>query len=139
MFARPGTAYVYAIHARWCFNVVTEPEGTPSAILIRAIEPLDGVDVMQIRRGTERLLDLARGPARLCEALAIDKSLNGDDLTRRRELWVEEDSSLRTRSASEGRFAIRTSPRIGISSAKDLLLRYFVADSRFVSGRRRIG
>jgi DNA-3-methyladenine glycosylase len=160
MFANPGTAYVYAIHARWCFNVVAEPEGTPSAILVRALEPLEGIDVMQLRRGTERTLDLARGPARLCEAMAIDKSLNGHDLTRRRELWIEDappptrsvSEETLTRSVSEGEslarrasegksspLVIRTSPRIGISSATELLLRYFVADSPFVSGRKRIG
>jgi DNA-3-methyladenine glycosylase len=142
MFAPPGKAYVYSIHARWCFNVVTEPEGTPSAILVRAIEPLEGIDLMQLRRGTERLLDLARGPARLCEAMVIDKSLNGHDLTRRRDLWIEEGRAVPSRhvSTDESQLrVIRSSPRIGISSAQDLLLRHYVAGSPFVSGRRHIG
>jgi DNA-3-methyladenine glycosylase len=63
MFGPPGHAYVYMIHSRWCLNAVTEPAGTPSAILIRAVEPLDGVNLMQQRRRTEIIRDLARGPA----------------------------------------------------------------------------
>src|SRR6185312_8955522 len=72
MFGPPGHAYVYMIHSRWCLNAVTEPEGMPSAVLIRAIEPLEGLELMHQRRRTEIVRDLARGPARLCEALAID-------------------------------------------------------------------
>jgi DNA-3-methyladenine glycosylase len=81
MFGPPGHAYVYMIHSRWCLNAVTEPAGVPSAILIRAIEPLLGLELMRQRRQVEAVRDLARGPARLCEALAIDKTYNGWDLT----------------------------------------------------------
>jgi DNA-3-methyladenine glycosylase len=130
MFGPPGRAYVYMIHSRWCLNAVTEPEGVPSAILIRAIEPLIGIDLMQQRRRTEVLRDLARGPARLCEALAIDRTYDGWDLTAGRELWISNDET-----ESGGPLRIATSGRIGISSAQRRLLRFFVADNPFVSGR----
>src|SRR5205823_2621431 len=91
MFGPPGRAYVYMIHSRWCLNAVTEPEGVPSAILVRAIEPLAGLDLMHQRRRTDIVRDLTRGPARLCEALAIDRTYDGWDLTSGRELWISAD------------------------------------------------
>jgi DNA-3-methyladenine glycosylase len=130
MFGPPGHAYVYMIHARWCFNAVTEPEGTPSAILIRAIEPLEGIELMQERRGTEVLRDLARGPARLCEALAIDRSSNHWDLTLGRELWIAEDPAIHGAPLKTIRSA-----RIGVTSAHRRLLRFYLANNLFVSGR----
>jgi DNA-3-methyladenine glycosylase len=115
MFGPPGKAYVYAIHSRWCLNAVTEPEGIACAVLIRAVEPLE----------------LTRGPARLCEAYAIDRQFDGWDLTRGDTLWIAAGS--RTRPASG---EIATSPRIGVTSAHDLLLRFYLVGNRFVSGRR---
>lgn len=128
MFAAPGTSYVYAIHSRWCFNVVTQPEGTPSAVLIRAIEPVRGLALMQRRRGVDKPLDVARGPARLCAALAIDKALDGHDLTLGRKLWIESADD-----AAPPPEQIVATPRIGISTAQDLLLRFVVADSPYIS------
>lgn len=131
MFGPPGHAYVYMIHARWCLNAVTQGEGIASAILIRALEPLDGIVDMQTRRGTDKLFDLCRGPARLCQALGITRDQDGLDLTLGRELWIGGDPEF----VLTPRQIIR-SPRIGVSSAQSRLLRYSVADSRFVSGRR---
>jgi DNA-3-methyladenine glycosylase len=132
MFGPPGHAYVYMIHSRWCLNAVTEPESVPSAILIRALEPLDGLESMHERRRTEVVRDLARGPARLCEALAIDRAYNSWDLTTGRELWIADDPHLNGTP-----LRILRSGRIGISSAQRRLLRFYVADNRFVSGRVR--
>jgi DNA-3-methyladenine glycosylase len=132
MFGPAGHAYVYMIHSRWCLNAVTEPEGVPSAILIRAMEPLDGIELMHERRGTDIVRDLARGPARLCEALAIDRTYNGWDLTAGRELWIADDPD-----ACRKPFRIARSCRIGISSAQRRLLRFFLAENRFVSGPAR--
>ncbi len=135
MFGRPGTAYVYAIHSRWCFNVVTEPEGRASAVLVRAIEPLAGLPLMQARRAARQAgrddaalpaRDLARGPARLCEALAIDRRLDGWDLTRGTRLWISADDGPRPA-------AIATSARIGVTSGGELPLRFYWAGSPFVS------
>jgi DNA-3-methyladenine glycosylase len=133
MFGPPGHAYVYMIHSRWCLNAVTEPAGVPSAILIRAIEPLEGLELMHQRRRTDIVRDLARGPARLCEALAIDRTYNDWDLTAGRELWIAGDPD-----PSAGSPCVARSGRIGISSAQRRLLRFFDSDSRFVSGARKL-
>lgn len=131
MFGPAGHAYVYMIHARWCLNAVTEGVGCPSAVLIRAIEPLEGIQLMQSRRGLETIRDLARGPARLCEALAVTKALDGHDLTLGQGLWLAADPS-----ANGSIPRIHRSRRIGVTSAHRRLLRFFVADSPFVSGGR---
>jgi DNA-3-methyladenine glycosylase len=128
MFGPPGRAYVYAIHSRYCLNAVTEPEGVPSAVLIRAVEPLEGMRAMHRRRGAVRPRDLARGPARLCEAFAIDRALDGWDLTRGQRLWIA------PREAAG--ISVAVSPRVGVTSAHGLLLRYSLAESPFVSGPR---
>jgi DNA-3-methyladenine glycosylase len=132
MFGPPGHAYVYTIHTRWLLNAVTEPMGTPSAILIRAIEPLWGTDLMEQRRGTEILRDLARGPGRLAQALAIDRTYDGWDLTTGKELWIAEDPTI-----SRDHRILR-SGRIGITAAKHRLLRFFVAGNPYVSGKRHV-
>lgn len=138
MFGPPGHAYVYAIHSRWCLNVVTGSEGVASAVLVRAIEPLEGIDLMQQRRSVRRraeeracvVRDLARGPARLCEALGIDRALDGWDLTRGRLLWI-------ARGPDAGPAPrIVASARIGISAARELQWRFFLADTPFVSKAR---
>ena len=132
MFGPPGHAYVYSIHARYCFNVVTEPAGVPSAVLIRAVEPFEGVDIMTQRRAGRSARDLARGPARLCEALAIDRTLDGWDLTRGEQLWIAADTRP---PASLG--GIVSAPRVGVTSAQRRLLRFYLADSTFVSRKPR--
>lgn len=131
MFGPPGMAYVYAIHAKWCFNVVTEPEGIASAVLIRAVEPKLGQSLMLQRRGCVREIDLTRGPSRLCQAFGIDKRLNGWDLTCGTTLWLAPGDS---KPLDEDEYC--QSPRIGVTSAQDLLLRYFVRNSKLVSRRR---
>lgn len=133
MFGPPGIAYVYAIHSRHCVNAVTDQHEVPSAVLIRAIEPLEGLDVMRRRRGRDRPLELARGPGRLCEALDIDRALDGTSLTEAGgPLWIAEDPH--AKSVAD---RIEVSTRIGVTSAHHLPLRFFIADNRFVSGPRR--
>ena len=129
MFGPPGHAYVYAIHSRWCLNTVTEPAGVASAVLIRAVEPLQGTKLMTSRRGMEKERDLCRGPARLCEAFAIDRALDGHDLTLGKTLWIS------AADATVVSDRIETAPRIGVTSAHALPLRFYVADSPFVSRR----
>lgn len=135
MFGAPGTAYVYMIHAKWCFNVVTEPEGVACAVLVRAIEPLSGVARMRRRRGPVAELDLTRGPARLCQALDIDRRWDGWDLTRGESLWVTEKQGVGEAVADS---EIGASPRIGISSAQELPLRFYLRNARHVSGPRKL-
>lgn len=133
MFGPPGHAYVYPIHSRYCFNVVTEPERVPSAVLIRAVEPVSGVELMQARRRQDRLRELASGPAKLCEALEIDRSLDGWDLTQGRQLWIADTGEPGLEAASVG-----CSARIGVTSAENLPLRFFVRHHDLVSGPRRL-
>ena len=125
MFGPPGHSYVYTIHARQCFNVVTQPEGRGSAVLIRAVAPISGVALMSERRRTEAVRDLCRGPARLCEAFEIGRVFDGWDLTIGKRLWI---------TASTDRPLVKTSVRIGVTSAWDLQLRFFEPDNAFVSG-----
>lgn len=133
MFGPPGFAYVYSIHSRYCLNAVTEARGIASAVLIRALEPLDGTGHMQKRRGTDKLLDLCRGPARLCEAFAVDRRLDGWDLTRRKRLWIQCDSG-----TSSQELHITSSVRVGVTSAQEAPLRFFIDGSPFVSGLKRL-
>jgi len=131
MFGPPGHAYVYTIHAKFCFNVVTQPEGEPSAVLVRAVEPLDGIELMKHRRSRDKLLDLTRGPARMCEAMALDTTHDAIDLTNDDRLWITDDETYQIKRSQIG-----SSPRIGISSAQRLKLRYFLRENEFVSGPR---
>jgi len=131
MFGAPGCAYVYTIHTRFCLNAVAEAKERGAAVLLRAIEPLDGVPLMQQRRRQSALNQLTTGPGKLCEALAIDRSLDGWDLTQGENLWIERPSKLLP-------FDIASSSRIGISSAQDLKLRFFIRGNRFVSGPKHL-
>ncbi len=131
MFKSAGTLYVYPIHARFCLNVVTEPEGRGAAVLIRALEPCEGVDWMRVNRsGSE---SLATGPARLCQALGVDRQFDGEDLIESDRIWIEECPL--PYPASDVRIA--ASRRIGISQATELMLRWFVDGNRYVSGCAR--
>jgi len=130
MYLRRGHAYVYFIYGTWfCLNVTSESVGTGAAVLLRAVEPLDGIALMARRRGTTRAADLARGPGRLAAAFGLDRRHDGLDLCASgSELWL----AAGTRPASIG-----ASVRIGISLAADRELRFFVPGSAFVSGPRR--
>ena len=132
MFGPPGRLYVYSIHAKYCLNAVTEREGLGSAVLIRAIEPVWGIELMQQRRGCDALNRLCRGPAMLCQALAIDTNDDGTSLTDESEIWIGR-SLRRIDSKKTG-----DSPRIGISKATQLPLRYVAIDNPMVSGPRRL-
>src|SRR4051812_10353169 len=93
LFLRHGHAYVYlAYGTSWMLNISSEAEGVGSGVLIRALEPLAGVEAMVLRRGTEKPRDLLRGPGRLAQALAIDRALDGLDLTRDQQLWLGVDA-----------------------------------------------
>lgn len=132
MFGPPGFAYVYAIHSRYCMNAVTESRGTASAVLIRAIEPMYGLRQMCERRGTEQGSDLCRGPARLCEALSVDRRLDGWNMTKHSRLWIASDGTDLNKSV------VTVSARIGVTSAEESQLRFFVDGSPFVSGPKKL-
>lgn len=130
MFGPPGYAYVYAIHRYHCVNVVTEAPGVPSAVLIRALEPLQGLEAMHQRRHTDHPVNLTSGPGKVCQALAIDRTLDAWDLTRGSRLWI-------TASPSPPPSTITATPRIGVTSARELPLRFHEAANPFVSPGKR--
>ncbi len=127
IFGPPGHAYVYFIYGMYeCLNLVAEPAGHPGCVLIRAVEPVAGLDLMQQRRPAARKPEqLANGPGKLTLAMAITRKHNGLDVTRG-ELVVREP---RTPAA----FEIAVTPRIGITKCADLPLRFLIAGNRFVS------
>ncbi|HEY1266247.1 MAG TPA: DNA-3-methyladenine glycosylase [Candidatus Binatia bacterium] len=131
MFGPPGHAYVYFIYGvYYCLNIVTEEVGHASAVLIRALEPVEGVELMEKRRGTDKLLSLASGPGKLCLAMAIDKKLNAVDMARGNVLYVED--------RGEPPPKIIATPRIGVDYAgkwKDKPWRFLIRGSEFVSKR----
>jgi DNA-3-methyladenine glycosylase len=140
MFLRHGHAYVYFSYGNhFMLNVSSEPAGIGGGILIRALEPLQGLDHMERHRETSRLLDLSRGPGRLASALQIDRSLDGIDLCAEGPLWIGvllRPSDPRSKNRPPKRIGV--SPRIGITRAADQLLRFYERDSPFVSGPVRL-
>jgi DNA-3-methyladenine glycosylase len=129
MFGPPGHAYVYFSYGmHFCVNLVCMGEGTAAAVLLRAGEIVEGRELAVARRPRSALRDLARGPARLCEALAIDRELSGADV-------CDPSSPLRV-SAGASVGAFRTGPRTGVSSAKDVPWRFWIDGDPSVSQYR---
>jgi DNA-3-methyladenine glycosylase len=127
LFLERGHAYVYlAYGSSFMLNVSSETPGVGAGVLIRAIEPTDGITIMERNRGIARARDLARGPGRLCAALEIDRRLDGIDLCQSGPLWLGSDG--------QAPAEIGQSKRIGITRAADSPLRFFVRGNRFVSG-----
>jgi DNA-3-methyladenine glycosylase len=130
LFLERGHAYVYfAYGVSYMLNVSGETPGIGAGVLIRALEPLEGVAIMRVNRGVERLRDLARGPGRLAQALRIDRSLDGLDLCEKGPLWLG-------RGDHDGE--IGRSVRIGISRDADRVLRFYLRNSPFVSGAKSL-
>ena len=129
MFGGPGHAYVYFIYGvYYCLNIVTEEVGHASAVLIRALEPIEGIELMRKRRGLDELRKLASGPGKLCLAMAIDKALNAADMSRGNVLYVED--------RGERAAKIVARPRIGVDYAgkwKDKPWRFLIRGNEFVS------
>ena len=131
LFLERGHAYVYLAYGiSYMLNVSSEAPGIGAGVLIRALEPREGIPIMKRNRGIEHLRDLARGPGRLASALRIDRRLDGLDLCREGPLWLGRGD------AESG--AIGQSMRIGITRDADRLLRFYVRDSPFVSGPRSL-
>jgi DNA-3-methyladenine glycosylase len=143
MFLSRGHAYIYFSYGNhFMLNVSAEVPGVGGGILIRALEPLEGIEEMERARGTNRLFDLARGPGRLAQALHIDYSVNGVDLCAPGPLWLGEVTSPSDPNAEkrgiERRVRTGISRRIGITKAAHRLLRFYERGSRFVSGASRL-
>lgn len=127
IFGPPGHAYVYLIYGMYeCLNFVAEPAGKAGCVLIRAIEPCEGIETMRKRRPAARKTEqLASGPGKLTQALGITRALNGADVT--------EGPITVHQPAAPQSFSIATTARIGITQCADWPLRYLIAGSRFVS------
>ena len=122
LYGPPGTAYVYFTYGmHWCLNAVTGPAGYPAAVLIRALEPLEGLSTMRRRRHAAADRRLCAGPARLCQALGVTGRLNGASLQRGRLRILRGAPRLRT--------PVITTVRVGVTAARDWPLRYVLADS----------
>lgn len=141
MYAQGGTSYVYFTYGmHFCFNVVCGEVDVPLAVLVRALEPVEGIEEMKRRRASgrkamalERLrdTDLCSGPGKLCAAMGIDRALNGVDLVSDERLWIEPGAETSQ---------IATGPRIGIGFAKEWVekpLRFWVKGNPHVSGRSK--
>ena len=133
IFGPPGHAYVYFIYGMYeCLNLVAEPVGRPGCVLIRALQPVAGIELMQRRRPVARKPEqLTNGPGKLTLAMAITRLHNGADVTR--GLLVVREAS------TPAHFEILTTPRIGITKCVDLPLRFLIAGNPFVSHARSRG
>ncbi len=120
LFGEAGMAYIYSIHRYHCFNIVTETIDMPSGVLVRAIKPVEGIEMMKQLRGVEIGKGFTNGPGKVCQAFDITRKLNGVDVT----------SSYSPLFITEGERVIfdliEKSKRIGISKGRDLLLRYYI-------------
>lgn len=135
MFGSPGVAYVYLIYGiHSMLNIVTEQVGFPAAVLIRAVDPLEGQETMRQRRPpASTLRQLTNGPGKLCQAFGIDRRLNGWEVTKGQQLWLEAGQSL-------SEVEVATGPRVGITYAdpadRQVTWRFWIQDNEFVSPTR---
>ncbi|WP_151118650.1 DNA-3-methyladenine glycosylase [Hypericibacter adhaerens] len=131
LFLTRGHAYVYFIYgSSYCCNVSSERRGIGGGVLLRALEPLEGVSVMQRRRGTAGLAELAKGPGRLAAAMAIDRRCDGIDLCAAGPLWLGADERRAPRPSR--------SVRIGLTKEAHRRLRFYERGSAYVSGPREL-
>jgi DNA-3-methyladenine glycosylase len=126
MFSEAGKTFIYMVHANWLLNIIAHPKGDVGAVLIRAIEPTQGVETMLENRNVKDLRDLTSGPGKLTKALAITKDLNGTNITKR-------DSELAVFENKKENFEVGSSHRIGVKKDLPQELRFFVKGNKFVS------
>jgi DNA-3-methyladenine glycosylase len=132
LFGPPGLWYVYLSYGmHWCANLVCQRAGLASAVLLRALEPLEGLDIMRGRRGDLPDRQLCSGPGRLCQALGIDRELDGTAMA--------ESPVVVLRGASVAADAISATPRIGITKAADWPLRFHLTGSLWTSRKEKSG
>lgn len=131
MYDRGGKVYVYFIYGNYyCFNIVSEKKGIGNATLIRAVEPLEGINIMKKFRGKVRNIhDLTNGPAKLCISLNINKLLYGEDVTEKKHIFIS--SPLKKEN-----FEIVISKRIGLNVGIDYPYRFFIKDNPYVTKHR---
>jgi len=126
MFMSVGKTFIYMVHANWLLNIVAHPKDGVGAVLIRAVEPIEGIETMRNNRNVKRLRDLTNGPGKLTKALAVTKELNGIDVT-------ERDSQIVVVEGREESFEVCSSHRIGVKVDLPQKLRFFIEGNKFVS------
>jgi DNA-3-methyladenine glycosylase len=138
MYGAPGHAYVYFIYGNyWCVNAVCRPKGCAEAVLIRAVAPVNGIELMRARRPGRSDLDLTNGPGKLCTALGIDRAMDGADLCDRNSaLWIARHPTHKKIVWSLG--PMITTTRIGITKAVERPLRFYLDGSAWISKRSKI-
>ena len=126
MFKDAGKTFIYMVHGNWLLNIVAHPKGDVGAVLIRALEPLSGIETMKRNRGVNRLELLTNGPGKLTKALAITNILNGIDVTAKNSKLI---------IVKEGweKFEVETSHRIGVKNDLPQKLRFYIKNNKFVS------
>jgi DNA-3-methyladenine glycosylase len=127
MFREAGRTFIYMVHGNWLLNIVAHQKGEVGAVLIRALEPLQGIEIMKRNRGVQNLKALTSGPGRLSKALIITKDLNGVDVTDTHGELIVVDGEW------ENSFEIRTSRRIGVKEDLPQDLRFYIRNNPFVS------
>jgi DNA-3-methyladenine glycosylase len=133
MFGPPGHAYIYFIYGMyWCLNVVTAGEGKGEAVLIRALEPVEGLELMSKRRETSNIYNLCSGPGKLTQAMGISSNLNGVSFFNN-SLYLLSNDSYKPQYQPVKPDDIAQTGRIGIIKAKELPLRFFLKDNPFAS------
>jgi len=127
MFGSAGKSYIYFTYGmHHCFNIVSEKEDCGEAVLIRAVEPIEGIEEMKIARGMNEIMNLTNGPAKFCQAFGIDKSYNCVNL-------FDKDSEIILMEKEEEDFDVVTTTRVGIMKGIDLPYRFYIKGNRFVS------
>ena len=128
MYLKGGYSYVYFTYGMYhCFNIVTRSEQEPEAVLIRALEPIQGIEAMKKNRSKKKELDLCSGPGKLCQAFQIDRSLNGRNLTQKGEIYISRGSAIKD---------IETDSRVGLPLHEDSaywFLRFYAKNNPHVS------
>jgi len=132
MFGEPGHAYIYFTYGNhYCLNITTQKPGSPGAVLVRAVEPLEGIALMRRFRPNVPDIQLTSGPGKLTKALAIDKALNEQDMTIKGPLYVTDPGPKS--------FEIRQSTRVGVSLGKERPWRFYINGNPYVSRRHGVG
>jgi len=129
MGGEAGIAFIYMVHGNWLFNITTMRKGHPSGVLIRAVEPLEGIEIMMKRRGRKNIRELTSGPGKFTQAFGIDKSHNGMKIYRKGEIYIEE---------GKGEFEVERDYRIGVTHDVEIPLRFYIKGNKFVSFPKNI-
>jgi DNA-3-methyladenine glycosylase len=130
MFGAPGHLYVYFTYGHhWMMNAVTRTEGEAAAVLLRAVQPIEGLELMAANRGRDRAVDLCSGPGKLTQALAVDRALDGIDLVKGSKVWIEPGTPLPTSAMEAG-------IRVGVNDGLDRAWRFVERGNPFVSKGR---